>query len=99
MIPVACLHNLLEVNNSIISGDVVSPTKTTLFSPYRYQRYKILGCSGIAPVKAEGIENINLTHIVSQHVDYNLKMKEILEEIDLTSTHAHTGVYGGFDAF
>ena len=50
-------------------------------------------------MKAEGIENINLTHIVSQHVDYNLKMKEILEEIDLTSTHAHTGVYGGFDAY
>lgn len=86
----------------------------------RYQRYKILGCSGIAPVKAAGIENVDLTHIVSQvclrslyvhfivhysidyiefwcifqHVDYNLKMKEILEELDLTATHAHTSIYG-----
>lgn len=32
----------------------------------RYQRYKILGCSGIAPVKAAGIENVDLTHVVSQ---------------------------------
>ena len=83
----------------VFSLYLIYMTTFFLFWFPRYQRYKILGCSGIAPVKAEGIENINLTHIVSQHVDYNLKMKEILEEIDLTSTHAHTGVYGGFDAF
>eukprot|EP01032_Pedospumella_encystans_P010520 gene10520-12287_t len=87
---------------AVVGGRIVNGYSTAdlvLSVIYRYQRYKILGCSGIAPVKAEGIENINLTHIVSQHVDYNLKMKEILEEIDLTSTHAHTGVYGGFDAY
>lgn len=43
-------------------------------SIYRYQRIKI-GVCGIAPVKVAGVENINLTHIVTQVAEKRLSLK------------------------
>jgi hypothetical protein len=53
----------------VVGGRIVSGYSTTdlvLSVIYRYQRYKILGVAGIAPVRAAGVENIDLTHLVSQ---------------------------------
>lgn len=112
---------LLYVEQYIFLSEVHANISHT-FS--RYQQIKI-GVSGVAPVKVQGVENIDLTHIVTQvstsfnhkeflnspffltlslflllqHIHYNLKMKEILEEINLSSSLPHGeasfGVYEG----
>ena len=53
----------------------------------RYERWKIK-VAGVCPVPVDGIENINLSHIVEKHTDYCTKMKEILEEIHVTAPFA-----------
>lgn len=49
---------------------------------YRYQSWE-LAVAGIAPVEAAGVENVDISHIVSRHLDYRKKMPDILRMLDL----------------
>ena len=48
----------------------------------RYQSWE-LAVAGIAPVEAAGVENVDISHIVSRHLDYRKKMPDILRMLDL----------------
>jgi len=77
---------------SVVGGRLIngySRKDMVLSIIYRYQRYKVQ-VSGIAPVKVAGVENVNLTHIVSKHIEYCSKMKEILQEVNLADVEAYT---------
>jgi Protein of unknown function (DUF726) len=43
----------------------------------------IKGAGGISPVDCPGVENVNLSLIISGHFDYAVKMTEIVELLDL----------------
>ena len=51
-------------------------------------RYKRMSSAvaGVTNVNSVGIENVDLSGIIKQHLDYPLKIKEILEFIDLTKS-------------
>ena len=40
-------------------------------------------------VGVDGIENVNLTHIIHKHTDYCTKMKEVLTAINLSQPHTY----------
>eukprot|EP01032_Pedospumella_encystans_P010592 gene10592-12368_t len=84
---------------ALVGGRLVngySKNDLVLSVMYRYQQWKI-GVSGVSPVPAAGVENIDLTHIVTKHSHYNLKMKEILEEVNLSSSLPHPSSYTNND--
>ena len=72
---------------SIVSGRVVngySEKDMVLSLVYRYERWNIQ-VAGVAPVVGvEGIENLNLSHIIERHTDYCSKMKEVMIAVNLT---------------
>lgn len=43
----------------------------------------IKGAGGISPVDCPGVENVNLSNLISGHFDYAVKMTEIVELLDL----------------
>ncbi len=74
----------------MVSGRLINGYSTkdlVLAFVYRYEKWKVK-VSGIEPVHiCAGIENVDFSAIVEGHGDYGLKMKEILQIIDLKSTH------------
>ena len=43
----------------------------------------IKGAGGISPVDCPGVENVNLSNLISGHFDYAVKMPEIVELLHL----------------
>lgn len=43
----------------------------------------IKGAGGISPVDCPGVENVNLSNLISGHFDYSARINEILELLDL----------------
>ncbi|KAJ1422812.1 hypothetical protein B484DRAFT_398912 [Ochromonadaceae sp. CCMP2298] len=83
------LHSKHWANiRALVPGRLVNgySTKDIILSiVYRYERSKLSSTSGLEPVQVAGIENVDLTHIVTKHIHYCTRMQEILAEIDLAS--------------
>ena len=91
------------ISGRLING--YSTNDLVLGIVYRYERFKY-NVSGVQPVDNEklwgtvlssssslsslGVENIDLSNIIYKHTDYTVKMKEILQSINLTGTHNYS---------
>ena len=51
---------------------------------YRYERWA-LRVAGTCEIQVDGVENIDISPIITSHNDYRTKMKEILEKCKFDS--------------
>jgi len=80
---------------SVVAGRLVngySKRDYCLALIYRYENVRVL-VAGVQEVAVDGVENIDMSSIVAKHTDYSLRMKEVLEMVDLLSPPDPANVY------
>ena len=70
---------------AVVAGRLIngwSDADWTLRFLYRFQSFE-LRVAGIAPVENAGVENVDLTRVVTGHMQYPRKLAEILRMLHL----------------
>mmetsp|Transcript_13483 Transcript_13483/g.38293 ORF Transcript_13483/g.38293 Transcript_13483/m.38293 type:complete len:135 (-) Transcript_13483:97-501(-) len=85
--PVSIRENRWAMARSVVSGRFVngySNRDWVLGVVYRTASAFTKRCGGLCPVSVHGIENVNLSSIITGHTDYIPKLPEILDILNLT---------------